>query len=342
TIMGDIVAALVVEYANDDGWNSLGNIGKDGTPCTANCRPYHDTTGYAPNNYPSGKGHKKSWRSLQEDNGKGFFQRQEHVTPHIGRTGKPRVISQQDLKKTKIKKGPKYKYNKESELVLERLRNLTDQQKMQVEFFDDKIAVALLVAQTYLGTFGPAVSWERFVQFLVGYTSGEYDTVLLAWKEKVRYDLVRPTTWIQEWGDELVETWAGPGQGVQTFKARDFQPYIRVMPHSEFVSGSGCICQNTQEFTDAFLEWAHGHTGSLQTQLNFPSGSSKTEPGLTPASPVQVNFNDLTELKETCGQSRLDGGMHFTASVPASYELCEGVGTKALEFVQALTNGNTI
>ena len=31
----------------------------------------------------------------------------------------------------------------------------------------------------------------------------------------------------------------------------------------------------------------------------------------------------------TCGDSRLWGGMHFTDSVPDSYELCDGIGTLA-------------
>ena len=32
---------------------------------------------------------------------------------------------------------------------------------------------------------------------LVGYTAAEYDALLVVWKEKVRHDLVRPTTVIQ-------------------------------------------------------------------------------------------------------------------------------------------------
>ena len=37
-------------------------------------------------------------------------------------------------------------------------------------------------------------------------------------------------------------------------------------------------------------------------------------------------FDNMTELYETCGTSRLWGGMHYSSSVPDSYELCDGVG----------------
>jgi len=36
----------------------------------------------------------------------------------------------------------------------------------------------------------------------------------------------------------------------------------------------------------------------------------------------------MMELAKVCGESRLWGGMHFSSSVPDSYELCDGVGTK--------------
>lgn len=44
-------------------------------------------------------------------------------------------------------------------------------------------------------------------------------------------------------GDTEVETYAGPGEGVQTIKASEWEPYIRTMPHSEFPSASACMCK---------------------------------------------------------------------------------------------------
>lgn len=44
-------------------------------------------------------------------------------------------------------------------------------------------------------------------------------------------------------GDEFVETYAGPDEGVQTIRADEWMPFIRTMPHSEFPSASACLCE---------------------------------------------------------------------------------------------------
>jgi hypothetical protein len=91
--------------------------------------------------------------------------------------------------------------------------------------------------------------------------------------------------------------------------------FIRVMPHSEYPSGSGCICLAISQYIDTFLEAEYGDT-SIETTWMFEESGSKT-------------FASMKELQEVCGESRLMGGMHFTASVPDSYELCDGVGPLA-------------
>jgi hypothetical protein len=48
--------------------------------------------------------------------------------------------------------------------------------------------------------------------------SAELDVVILAWKEKVKWDLVRPTSVVQAWGDRGVESFAG------THQASDWVP----------------------------------------------------------------------------------------------------------------------
>ena len=61
---------------------------------------------------------------------------------------------------------------------------------------------------------------------------------------QVRHDLPRPPTVITHLlGDEIVEAYAGSGQGVQSIKASEWEPFIRTMPHSEFPSASACMCE---------------------------------------------------------------------------------------------------
>ena len=117
--------------------------------------------------------------------------------------------------------------------------DIDDRKKMQVEWFDDKLNLILTMFGTLVGS-GAFQSFESAVAFLVGYTAAEYDALLVVWKEKVRHDLVRPTTVIQGTRPErMVRTWGGPHRSSQTMiKRKDVEPYKRVMPHSEYPSGS--------------------------------------------------------------------------------------------------------
>lgn len=45
-----------------------------------------------------------------------------------------------------------------------------------------------------LGQPGFLLFYERLVHFALGYTAAEFDAVIMAWKEKVNYDMVRPTS----------------------------------------------------------------------------------------------------------------------------------------------------
>lgn len=330
--VGAAVAQSVYNYSLTDGWNELGTIGG----CTANCRPYMDNTGYEPQTDDTTR-----WQPLLEDNGLGFFYFQEHVTPHIGMNAIFRNLPEVDRTVRTLRQPPPYSSDlaTEADAVIEIMRDLDDEKKLQVEVFDNKSTVLQGVLNSWvryladidfedeeLGTVGYSVSWERVIHFIVGYTAGEYDSVVIAWKEKRKWDRVRPTTIIKARGeDEIIETWA-PG-GVQQIRAVDFEAYIRVMPHSEYVSGSSCIFQMVEEFVidynnalrfvDPFFEIAFPP---------FGPGESLVEPGLVPAQELQLVYKDVVEMVALGSQSRIDGGMHFEASVPAGRQLCTGIG----------------
>ena len=55
--------------------------------------------------------------------------------------------------------------------------------------------------------------------------------------------------------------------------------------------------------------------GNIPLEQAVPAGSSKTEPGITPANNITFVFNKWSEVQDACGQSRLHGGMHFTRGV---------------------------
>merc|ERR1712087_330565 len=340
-IMASIIAKQMLHFLANDGWNADGSVGADGGICTANCMPYGDTTGYQPKR----RSHRR-WKPLSEDNGKGFSYDYAHVTPHIGKTAVTKAISRSELESHRSAH-PKYDYDAEIELVIDRLADLAtnDTAKMMVEFFDDKarVMVSILSAMDVLLGW----SWEERQGFLTGYYAGEYDSVLQSWHEKVRWDRVRPTTLIKENGDRRITTFGGPFRGVQEIKSRDFEAYKRVMPHSEYPSGSSCICHTAAQFTRTLLAERHAVTDVLAVQIPnargpFAAGSSQLEPGLTPSEDLFITMQSLSQLSEVCGESRLWGGMHFTASVPAGVELCDGLGTAGYLYVDRLLDGQPL
>uniref|UniRef100_A0A7S2GXC0 Vanadium-dependent haloperoxidase NapH1-like second helical-bundle domain-containing protein n=1 Tax=Helicotheca tamesis TaxID=374047 RepID=A0A7S2GXC0_9STRA len=340
-IMGSIIAQDMLMYSSGDGWNA---DGMDNGRCKNNCLPFSDTIGYEPKNvYQRKKAFKRKWQPLMESDGRGFFYRQEHVTPHIGLKAVPRVLSRKEVNSRKVEK-PLYNLEKEAGLVTERLSSLDDEKKMAIELFDNKVNVINLLSRGLLFRYLSDFTFERVILFSTVYMASEYDAVILAWKEKVRHDLVRPTTVIQQRRyntPENITTWAGPYKGVETFSAKEFQPYIRVMPHAEYPSGSGCICQSNIDVTKAYMKLIFNDDGEgYFLSETFKAGSSLIEPGVTPAEELTLFFHDLESVREACGQSRLDGGMHFTAAVENSYGLCVGFEEPVTDYMLTLLNGS--
>lgn len=302
-VIGSIVAAAILDDMLVDGWNYKGARTSAGN-CSANCFPFSDTSGYIPKNTPWELRDSKSWQPPIETDQRGFFFSQVHVTPHIG-TAKPVILTPAEVA-ARVTDDPQYDYDQEVKLTLDRVAALAKQPFWQdmVPFMDNKINIAGGMIMRLRAEYNLSLEAQLFYHY--GYTSAELDVVILVWKEKVRWDLVRPTSLIRALGEAQVSSFAG-----QHF-ARDWTPFIRVMPHSEYPSGSSCICTAVAEFIDAFLTAEYG-ADSIATTWDFPKVGSHT-------------FGNMAELARTCGESRLRGGMHFTTSVSASRKLCDGVG----------------
>ena len=70
------------------------------------------------------------------------------------------------------------------------------------------------------------------------------------------------------------------------------------------------------------------------------AGSSKTEPGVCPASDMNLEYSTWSDIQRACGQSRLHGGMHFSKAVPAGEELCSGIASLVVNKAEALKLGD--
>ncbi|CAN0096425.1 unnamed protein product [Ectocarpus sp. 4 AP-2014] len=323
-----------------DGWNADGSMGGrefNRVPfigdfsMTDSAR--NSWTRYIPRNSPYEFTTVKKWQPLKESDGLGYVSTQEHVTPHIGSTGRYFGFSstedEEDFSSRKVD-GPDY-LNRYDQVV----RDVLDESIMTADapykqfagsFFDNKFTslIPLKIAYFLSGElFGFAAQPETtkedytetdFYQITIEVQLAIYNGILLTWKEKIRHDRPRPPSMIRHLrGDELVETYAGPDQGVQTMKASEWKPFIWTMPHSEYPSASACLCEGFARQVENFLG-----DDKIEPALQFPPGPPPA--GLN----ASLEFASSSEISQVCGDSRVWGGMHFAGAVLAGAELCGG------------------
>ncbi|CAM9706452.1 unnamed protein product, partial [Scytosiphon promiscuus] len=326
---GDEIWAYLTE---NDGWNADGSMeGRE-----FNRVPFSgdfsmtDSEGnswssYEPQNSPYEFKKKSKWQPLMESDGLGYVYVQEHVTPHIGSTGRFFGFSskddEDDFAARKLSR-PAYNnksYRSGARAVLEQSALTADSPYRQfaLSFFDNKFnsLIPLKIAYFLRDTTTAEYTTADFYQITLEVQVAIYNGILLAWKEKIRHDRPRPPSVIKDvLGDEMVETYAGPDQGVQSMKASEWEPFIRTMPHSEYPSASACLCE-------AFARQVENFLGSdvIEPALQFPPGDP---PAGFDSPPLE--FSTWSEVSEVCGDSRFWGGLHFEEAVTGGVELCGG------------------
>jgi hypothetical protein len=346
----------MTEFIENDGWNANGVLANE-----FNKMPYSDfdfkdildneysryetATNEKMNIFEDGFDKNKCknipdplyWEPLLESNAMGYFVRQEHVTPHAGFTGRLYGLTTEEYASFSSPL-PDHDYCFESEFVLDNTNELatSDRLKMEVELFDSKFTSLLPMLISW--SFQSRVSqFDFWYNDMVSVTSF-YAVTMLAWRDKVLFNLIRPTTIVHAIeGENYVTTYAGPFEGSKTIQGKDWHPYIRTMPHAEYPSGSSCICT-------AFAEVLQIVTGKDDTEIpvvqHFPAGSSKLEPGVTPSQNLTFTYTKWSQIQQACGSSREAGGMHFSQAVSGGEVLCSGVAALVLERADLLKNGD--
>jgi hypothetical protein len=341
--VGSYLGVLVRNYFDSDGFNALGDMtyGRmvDGpVPCTSSCRLNQDTSGYKPRPNPRDfpeenpdtnkydcTGDCRRWQPLQEGDEYGNLVEQEFVAAHIGEYANTYVRNA-----TITLEDPMYDLYNESLRVIEEVKMTSSDnyKKDAIAMMDDKLKVRGVIQDAVNAEVFDSgeMSFQEYTMFLIGISTAEIDGLIQAWKEKRHHDLVRPTTVIKYWDDDILNTFSGHRgvDGPVDIAARDFEAFIRVMPHPEFPSGSSCLCTAYQEFTDKWLMDRYN-----RSITNFGSRFNN------------IVFEDMSDLREICGQSRLWGGMHYLASVAAGEQVCAGLGELAVAWSDNVRNGAT-
>lgn len=342
-----------------DGWNAQGDL----TATQRNyIQPFSDYTGYTPKNSPWNIKFPFKWQPLLENNGRGFFFRQESVVPFAGSAIAFSMSREEVNRRTTKSPFARRSANVANALskdirtlkklargVLRVSANLTEEQRLFAEFFDNKgksfrtaenpeAQPSIATALRFL-IVAPALDLNLDEEMIYGMGTqiATFDSMVMAWKEKRRLDSARPTGQLMKFlfGDKKVKVWGGPGKGSVLIKPEEWHPYIRTMPHGEFPSGSACTCSVLVEHA---LINTNG-TDEFPFEVTVPKGSSKFFPGLVPEKDVTLRLERLSDWGRLCGESRVWAGVHFAPSVTAGEKLCRGIGRSAQDFVDKLAAG---
>ena len=305
-----------------DGMNQLGN--------------YQDNTGYMPVNSAYVLRDPSRWQPGVRLQGTGVYTVQQFVTPQMANTEPVGAFNPREFRVAPpIASDPEdwEAYKAQADVVLEVSANLSDEQKLKAELFNNKI-LSLGLSFAHLAqenNWSPADTVRGY--FLK--TAAVMDSSIVTWQEKARYDAVRPFSAIRHiYGDEPVTAWGGPGAGTLEIPASQWRSYLPEADHPEYPSGSTCGC-------NAYAQSIRRLSGSdeLNWTVAYPAGSSRIEPGVTPAEDLALNFATWTDFARDCGQARIWAGVHFPAAVEASAALCGGFGDLAYEYLRTLMDG---
>jgi hypothetical protein len=355
TGIGNRCAEAVLDIRHSDGANQLGD-----EPGGAASVAYADYTGYVPANAPmdlrgpfdpSTVHDPNAWQPLRYVDASGAVVTPGFVAPHWNRSMAFALPSDSALRSPK---GPaKFgaaQYADQAQALLDISAELTDEQKVIAEYWADGPHSEL-----------PPGHWDLFAQFVsrrdhqeqnehgldldvklfFALTNAIADAGICAWDNKRAFDSIRPITAIRYlFQGQRVRAWAGPGHGTQTIRGEDWLPYqpttFPTPPFPEYSSGHS-------NFSAAGAEILRLFTGKedFGASVAVPAGSSKVEPGATPAHDVTLSWATFRDAADQAGISRRYGGIHFEQGDVDARATGRLVAQHCWDRAQALFSGET-
>lgn len=333
--IGTAAGLGVVAGRLNDGMNQTGLDGGR----SHNPTPYADTTGYHPVNTAYRLVAPSRWQPDLQRQGMGIYRIQQFVTPQFGLTEPysypdPQAYSVPPPVNSRVWRFLRYKL--QADQVLAESADLDDAKKMKAELFDNKIRGLGFSAVD--ASFAQGLTLLEFVELDFVTNMAAFDAGIFVWQEKRQYDAVRPFSAIRFiYRDSPVTGWGGPGQGtVNDLPADEWVSYLEEADHPEYPSASTCFCYAHAQAARNYLPMGD----NLNWTVSFPAGSSRIEPGLVPAAPLDLHFATWTEFAADCGQSRVWAGVHFQSAVDESAAVCDTFGDLASDYLASLVDGS--
>lgn len=341
--IGNVACAAVLEFRHHDKSNQLGDLAQG---------PYSDWTGYLPPNAPATVPSRAAptdpnhWQPLTYVGSSGDLVTQRfaaaqwcYVTPFALATG--------GELRSALQPGPAVygsaEYEQQAEEMVAISAGLTDKQKMISEYWADGP-----------NTIQPPGHWALFGQFIsardhhsldddvkmfFALTNAMLDAGIAAWDAKRAYDSVRPVTAISLLlRGKKIRAWGGQGKGTVEMDGSQWIPYqpasFPTPPFPDFVSGHSTY--SAAAAATLALWTGSDHFGD---SVILSAGSSKVEPGITPAQPVTLKWDTFSDAADEAGMSRRYGGIHFARADLVGRQLGRLVAARVWSKAQAYMNG---
>jgi hypothetical protein len=355
TGIGNRAARAVLDFRHRDGSNQLGDE-PGGTPGV----PYSDYTGFVPANDPmdlrlpfdpATVHNPNAWQPLRYVDATGTVVTPGFVGPQWSRVTPSALTSAAAFRSPS---GPatfgSAKYLAQAQALLDISAGLTEEQKAIAEYWADGPRSEL-----------PPGHWNLFAQFVSRRDHHEQnehgldldvklffalanaiaDAGICAWDNKRAFASVRPITAVRYlFRGQRVQAWGGPYRGTQTIRGEAWLPYqpstFPTPPFPEYSSGHST-------FSAAGAETLRLFTGKddFGASVTIPAGSSKVEPGATPASDITLRWATFSEAADQAGISRRYGGIHFEQGDLDARAMGRLVARNCWERAQALFVGET-
>ncbi len=346
--IGNFAAMAVIAYRRSDGANQLGNL-------TASGVPYADYTGYITPNAPSlvpvnpaTVTDINQWQPLQYFDATGAFVTQRYLAPFWGRV-KPFAAGSSEAIQAVVERFAPFRssdpqFLTQAQELVELSANLTDEQKMMAEYWAD--GPRSETPPGHWNLFAQYVSSrdhndvEADVKLFFALTNALLDASIAVWERKLEFNSVRPITAIPYlYNGRTIQAWGGPGQKTIEMDGRNWIPYQAstspTPPFAEFPSGHSTFSAAAATVLRLFT-----HSDRFGASVSFLSGTSKYEPGTTPATMVTLRWKTFSEAAAEAGMSRRYGGIHFRNGDIAGRAMGRIVGLQAWQTAESFWTGS--
>jgi PAP2 superfamily len=345
--IGNVACAAVLEYRHHDRSNQLGDLApgaySDWTHFRAVNMPGSVPVSL-PSTHPIDANH---WQPLMYVNASGESVTQMFIGAHWSEVTPFALTKGDEFRASAQFAGPALygskEYEDQARELIDLSASLTDRQKMIAEYWSDGPNTAQPPGHWIeLAEFVSARdhhTLDEDVKMFFALSNAMFDTGIAAWDMKRTYDSIRPITAIPLlFNGKKIRAWGGPGRGTVEIEGSQWLPYqpatFPTPPFPDYVSG-----HSAYSAAAAFILKLWTGSDRFGYSVILPAGSSKIEPGITPALPVTLSYATFTDAAEEAGMSRRYGGLHFRRADLDGRVLGRLVAEKAWSRAQAYFNG---